>query len=135
MTTIFNDWLAQLSRDGRGGPAAVLPSVSRGRGLAFRFDLASHTEFGDYTAGTFSASIRAAPDSDTELAAFTVTTGTPAGGITPVELVLSAAAQLAFPPDNDGDGLEHVVYELVYTPPSSDAVPIAGGLLPIAGAV
>ena len=133
--TQFNDWLVQLTQDGRGGPAAELPAISRGRGYAVEFELATHTEFTDWTAGTFSANLRASPDAASTIGVFTVTTGTPAGGVTPVQLTLSAAAQGDLPVDTDGNGIEYALYELVYTPPSSDAVAIAGGRIPITGAI
>lgn len=131
--TQYDNWLAQLARDGRGG--GVLPSISRGRSLTLKYSLSVHPILGDFTDGTFSCNIAISPDAPQPLTSFEISTGTPENGITPVTLSLPASAQSALPPDNDLDGVEPVFYELVYTPNGAGPVAIDGGIIIITGAV
>lgn len=131
--TQYNDWIAQLARDGRGG--GVFPSISRGRSLTLKYSLSVHPILGDFTDGTFSCNIAISPDAPEALTSFEVSTGVPENGVTPVTLSLPASAQSGFPQDDDFDGIERVFYELVYTPNGAGPIAVDGGIINITGAI
>lgn len=113
----FANWLAVAERDGQGGLSSEPPAINRGRERVAVLALAAHEEFGDWTGGTFAARLRAAPDAGgAALATYTCTTGTPAGGVTPVTLLLAAGAQGSLPAGNPETGLAEVFLEVTFTP-------------------
>jgi hypothetical protein len=113
----FANWLAVSARDGRGGLQSEPPAIQRGRALSMELSLAAHPFYGNWTAGTFTADLRAAPGaSGSALAVYTCTTGTPAGGLTPVTLVLSAVDSAALPTPPATEQLGEVFLEVTYTP-------------------
>lgn len=117
----FSEWLSLSSRDGRGGMSAEPPAIQRGRKLTMRLSLPVDPVFGDWTAGTFAARLRAAPDaSGAALAAYTPTVGTPAGGLTNVDFELAGSASSTLPADSDGDGITEVFLEITYTVASNE---------------
>lgn len=117
--TQFPTWLTLASQDGRGGLSAQPFSFVRGQTKAQRFDFNAHDTYGDWTGGTFSAELRASPDATgSALATFSVTTGTPAGGVTPVTFTLDGSAHTSIPADTDGDGVTEVMMQIDFTPTS-----------------
>lgn len=125
MTTIpsqFASWLAVAERDGLGGMSAEPPAISRGRAFILFANVAAHPDYGDWTAGAFTARLRAAPDAGgAALATFTCTTGTPSGGVTRVTLSLPVSAQGLIPAGDAATGLAELFLELVFTPTAGDA--------------
>jgi len=112
----FAIWLAVAERDGHGGAAAEPPAISRGRKLEMQLSLAADPVLGNWTTGSFAARLHASPGASGDpLAEYDCTTGTPAGGMTPVALVLAAADQDDLPPANAATGLAEVFLEVVYT--------------------
>lgn len=134
--TAFSEWLQLAARDGRGGLAAQPPSIVRGYTRAFKLNLSAHEVYGDWTDGAFVADLRASPDATgAALASFTVTVGTPAGGVTPVTFVLAPAAQTGLPIDSDIDGMVETLFQVDYTPTGGVADPIIQSRIFISGAV
>lgn len=113
----FANWLAVSERDGKGGAPAEPPAIERGRARAMTLNLSSHLDFGDWTDGTFAARLRASPGAaGSPLATYACTIGTPAGGVTPVDLVLSASASAALPAPPPGEQVGELFLEVTFTP-------------------
>ena len=94
MATEYQEWLASL-----GGLRADMPVAVRGQAL-------SHTVTypGDVTTATLTGSVRAAPDSDTALATFTIGTPAFADGVTTWAISLGEGDWGSIPADTDGNG-------------------------------
>lgn len=117
--TQFSEWLKLASEDGRGGINAQPFSFVRGQSKTIRYNLGAHEVYGNWTGGAFTADLRASPDaSGAALATFTVSVGTPAGGITPVTFALDGSAHGSIPADTDGDGVTEVLMQIDFTPTS-----------------
>src|SRR3546814_11215484 len=70
----------------------------------------------DVSADSFEASIRAAPDAaGAALADFDVTVGAFADGVTTITLELSDTQTAALPSAGDADGLEEMVFDMLWT--------------------
>lgn len=120
MDTQLPDWLAQSSRDGRGGLSAEPQAINRGRTCVFVLNLSTSDDYGDWTGGAFAADLRLLPDAaGAALASYTASIGTPAGGITPVTFTLDNTAQSGLPAD-EGTGLVELFLEVTYTPSGGD---------------
>lgn len=121
MNTPFTEWLNLLAQAGKG--PVTLPVAVRGQAYSQPISVP-----GDYTGGTLIGSVRAAPDSDTALAVFTI--GTPAfsDGRTLWTVTLSTAQTGALPVDGDGDGVERFPYDFLL-----NGERLFGGLLPLSG--
>src|SRR3546814_14014510 len=73
----------------------------------------------------FRSSIRAAPDAaGATLADFDVTVGAYADGITTITLELTDTQTAALPSDGDADGLEEMVFDMLWTPSGGTQQPI-----------
>lgn len=130
MQTQWNEWLAAERAAGRGGVIWPDPIV---RGLPFRFVLNIPA---DVSGDTFKAALRAAPDAaGAVLAAFTVTVGSFASGLTPVTFDLSESAVDALPADGAGEGLTELVGDILHLPASGIPVRMAAFVFPISGKV
>lgn len=127
--TPYADWLASL-----GSRRADLPPCVRK--LAVSHTL---TYPGDVTAATLTGSVKAAPDSATELAVFTVSSPAFADGATRWTFSLPAGTGSnstgALPADAVGEGTITLIYDLLLTLPGGTAERIAGGLFPVSGFV
>lgn len=134
--TQFPEWLNLAAQDGRGGTSAQPPSIVRGSPTAFVLNLNSHPTFDDWTGGAFSADIRAAPDAAGDaLATWSISVGTPAGGVTPVTFTLAADAQTGIPADTDGDGVTELFMQIDFTPSGGTATAILQTRVLVTGAV
>lgn len=130
MQTKWVDWLAAESAAGRGGIVWPDPIV---RGLAFSIVVPFPA---DVSGADFAAELRTAPDATgAALAAFTVTVGSYAAGVTPVTFALTDTATATLPTDDDGNGLEEVVMDALYLPAVGDPMRSFAVVVPISGAV
>lgn len=130
MQTQWKEWLAAERAAGRGGVVWPDPIV---RGLPFRFVLNIPA---DVSGDTFKAALRAAPDAaGSVLAAFTVTVGSFADGLTPVTFDLSESAVDALPADGSGEGLTELVGDFLHIPASGIPARMAAFVFPISGKV
>lgn len=121
----FANWLAVSERDGRGGLSSEPPAIERGRALAMKLNLSAHPDYGNWTGGTFAARLRAAPGAaGSPLATYACTIGTPAGGVTPVDLVLGASASAALPAPPAAEALGEVFLEVTFTPSGGSEIAI-----------
>jgi hypothetical protein len=112
----FAGWLSVSERDGLGGKSAEPPAIRRGRKLTMKLNLPLDPAFGDWTLGTFAARLRAAPGAEgSPLASYDCTIGTPAGGVTPIEMVLEAADQSGLPASDPASGLVELFLDVTYT--------------------
>ena len=127
MSDPFPNWRAQLVRD---GVYRDMPAITRGKAQSVIY-----TPQGNFSTGSFSMQLRASPDADTALATFTCTAGAFSGGATPVTISLPAAAQSGIPVDADGDGVETLLYDLIYSPAIGAPYRLVAGYQPITGAV
>lgn len=135
MDTQLPDWMAQASRDGRGGLNAEPQAINRGRTCQFVLNLNESDEYGDWTAGAFAADLRLLPDAGgAALASYTTSTGTPAAGVTPVTFTLDAADQSGLPTD-DGNGLVELFLEITFTPTGGDEFTVVSTRQMVSGAV
>lgn len=125
MSNPFPEWTAQLKSDGL---FQVMPAIARGFSHTVIY-----TPEGDFSDGTFTMQLRASPGAETALATFTCTTGSFADGATPITLSLNVVSQASIPTDADGDGVELLLYDLVYAPPTGAPYPLASGYQPIRG--
>ena len=122
-------WLGSL-----GTRLANLPPATRGLAM-------SHTLSypGNVTTATLAGSVKASPDSPTELAVFTIGAAAYDAGTNKTTWAFSLAAGSganstgALPADSDNDGLEFFPYDLLLTLSGQPTERIAGGLLPISG--
>lgn len=121
----FPEWLSLALSDGRGGANAQPPSIVRGNLRSFILNLSAHEDYDDWTSGAFAAALRASPDAGgSALATWTITVGTPSGGVTPVTFSLAADAQGSIPVDSDGDGVTELLMQVDFTPTGGAANPI-----------
>lgn len=135
MDTQLPDWMAQASRDGRGGLIAEPQAINRGRTCVFVLNLNESDEYGDWTSGTFAADLRLLPDAGgTALASYSASVGTPAAGVTPVTFTLDDAAQSGLPAD-DGNGLVELFMEITFTPSGGDEATIVSTRQMVSGVV
>jgi len=91
------------------------------------------------TTATLQGSVKSSPDATAELAVFTVGVPVFADGVTTWEFSLAAGDGVnstgILPADNDGDGLEILIYDLILTLAGGSAERIAGGLFTVSGFV
>ena len=123
------EWLAQLRAEGKlsDEPHAMV------RGMAYAFTLRFAA---DFSADAFAAGVRLTPDANAgALEDFSVTVGAYASGVTPVTFQLTSTQVNAMPADGDLDGLAWVLFEVLHTPSGENPYRIAGGEIPVAGAV
>lgn len=125
MATQYDTWLSTL-----GSLRADMPMTVRGKAI-----LHEVTYPGDVTTATLSGSVKAAPDSATELAVFTVGTPVFSGGLTAWPVSLSAAQTGGLPSDAAGDGLIVLIYDFVFNLAGDDPQRLFGGLFPVSGFV
>lgn len=124
--TQFPDLLAVAERDGQGGIKIEPVAITRGQQLTLTFNAPSHPVYDDWTGGSFSAVLKAAPLMEgPALADYTCATGTPAGLLTPVSLTLPVAEHAALPDGNPGNALAEVFLFLTFTPTGGGADTIA----------
>jgi hypothetical protein len=115
--TAFPELLAIAARDGQGGLNAEPRAIVRGEALGLRWNIPADEEYGDWTGGDFEAGLFAAPVwSDTPLAEYAATTGTPAGGLTPVDFALAADALASDPVTNTQTQLTEVFFLIAFIP-------------------
>lgn len=116
--THFPELLDVAERDGQGGLRAEPRAIVRGEDLTLTFSLPAHTLFGDWTAGTFDAVLRAAPGAAGDpLAEYTIEAGAPVGLLTPIIMTLAAADHADLPPADAGTGIAEVFLSVGYTAP------------------
>lgn len=125
MQTQFDTWLKTL-----GALRADLPPAVRG--LAVTHTLSYP---GNVATATLAGSVKSAPDSTSELAAFTIGTPVFADGVTTWVISLSGTQTGALPADGDADGVALFVYDLLLSLSGGTAQRIAGGLFPVSGFV
>lgn len=133
--TAWDDWLRKLSADGKGGLGLQGKPQMRAidRGLPYVYVLAVGM---DVSADTFDASIRAAPDAaGATLADFDVTVGSYADGVTTITLELTEEQTAALPSDGDADGLEELVFDILWTPSGGTQQRFMGGVIQVSGKV
>lgn len=120
--TQFPELLKVAERDGEGGLAAEPPAIILGEASVFAINLPAHSVYGDWTGGTFTAVLRAAPGAGGDpLAEYTCTTGTPAGNLTPVTLTLNGDDHGNLPAINAATGVAEVFLSLRFTPTGGTA--------------
>jgi hypothetical protein len=113
----FANWLAVSQRDGRGGLQSEPPAIQLGRALTLELGFAAHPFYGNWTSGTFTADLRAAPGASGDpLASYTCSIGTPADGVTPITLALSEEDSAALPAPPAAEQLGEIFLEVTYTP-------------------
>lgn len=125
--TQYDAWLNTL-----GGRRADLPSSEHVRGLSIRH---SFEYPDDITDATLVGTVKIAPDAETELATFTIGAPVFSNGFTRWEFSLSGADTSALPSDENGDGVEIFIYDLLLTLSGGEPVRVAGGLFPLSGFV
>lgn len=134
--TQFPNWLTLAANDGRGGLAAQPSTIVRGTTKSFVYNFAEHPDFDDWTDGTFTADLKASPDAPgSALASFTITTGMPASGVTPVTFTLLGSAHTNIPADTDGDGVTEVFMQVDFTPDGGSAEAIIQTRVLFTGAI
>src|SRR3546814_15663705 len=90
----------------------------------------------DVSADSVEASIRAAPDAaGATLADFDVTVGAYADGITTITLELTDTQTAALPSDGDADGLEEMVFDMLWTPSGGAQQRFLAGIIQVSGKV
>jgi hypothetical protein len=135
MATEWDDWLRKLAADGKGGLGLKGRPQMRAidRGLAYEYVIAVGA---DVSADTFTASLRASPDGDgATLADFTITVGSYADGVTPITLELTDDETAALPIDANADGLETMVFDILWTPNGGTEQRFMGGIIQVSGKV
>lgn len=134
MASTWDTWLRKLSLDGKGGLGLQgkpqMRAIDRGLPYEYAFAIAA-----DLSADDFEAEIKAAPDATTILATFTVTVGAYASGLTPLTLELTDAETAALPSDGDADGLEEMVFDILWTPFGGTQQRFMGGVIQVSGKV
>lgn len=127
MATQYDTWLKTL-----GTLRADMPMTVRGQAI-------SHTVTfpGNVTTATLSGSVKAAPDSATELAVFSVSSPSFDSGtnLTTWTVSLTGSTTLALPADTDGDGRTDLIYDFLLALSGGTPKRIFGGLFPISGFV
>lgn len=118
--TQFAHWLSVAQRDGEGGTSAEPPAIVRGRTRAMTLNLPTSATHGDWTGGVFAATLRASPGASV-VATYSATTGTPAGGLTPVTLVLEPANQSGIPATDINEKVIELFLDVAYTPSGGSA--------------
>lgn len=123
----FETWLKSL-----GKRRADMPVADRGLPVSHTI-----TYTGDVTTATLEGSVKASPDSPSELAVFSVSAPSFDAGanLTTWAFSLTGAQTLALPVDDDGDGLVTLIYDFVFTPNGGSPRRLFGGLFPISGFV
>lgn len=135
MATEWDDWLRKLAADGKGGLGLKGRPQMRAidRGLAYAYTFAVGL---DVSADTFTASLRASPDGDgATLADFAVTVGSFADGVTLVTLELTEEETAGLPVDANADGLETLVFDILWTPNGGTEQRFMGGIIQVSGKV
>ena len=128
MMTQYTEWLNSLAQQNKG--PLILPAATRE--LAYGNNLVLEGEWD----ATIQAQVRAAPDSGTILAQFTIGTRAYVDGNTifPISLAAGGGANStgAFPADSDMDGVEYFPFDILMT---LDGVTdrLVGGILPVSG--
>lgn len=130
-TTQYPDWLAQLSSIGL---RIDLPPLRIGVAYNITLDIAAHETLGDWTGGAVSMMAKMSPGAATAIVTFTVTVGTPSGGVTPFTVDASVADQVDIP-DPDETGVSVLYYDILYTPTGFSPELVCGGVLPIIAGV
>lgn len=121
MNTPFTEWLKLLAQ-ARKGPVTLPVAV---RGQAYTHNIVIE---GNWTSATLLGSVRAAPDSDSSLATFTIGSPVFDAGATAWVISLSSAQTAALPVDGDGDGVELLPYDFIL-----NGQRLFGGLFPLSG--
>jgi hypothetical protein len=120
--TQFPELMAVAAAAGEGGLAIEPVAITRGEALSLGLALPTSSPFGDWTTGAFSAELRAAPGATgSPLATYSVSIGTPAGGLTPITLVLSAADSAILPAPAPATQLGEVFLGITFTPSGGSA--------------
>jgi hypothetical protein len=125
MENQYKTWLQTLGRQ-RGD----LPPCVRGLNVSHTLSFP-----GNVTSATLRGSIKASPDSPTELAVFTVGTPVFANDKTTWPLSLTANQTAALPADTAGDGVVTLIYDFLITLPGGFPTRVAAGLFPVSGFV
>lgn len=134
--TQFPTWLTLAANDGRGGLSSQPSTIVRGSTKSFVYNFATHPDFDDWTDGSFSADLKASPDAaGAALASFSITTGIPASGVTPVAFTLLGEDHDNIPADTDGDGVTEVFMQVNYTPDGGSAEAIIQTRVLFTGAI
>lgn len=131
MATQWDDWLRQLAA-ARKGPVTLY--ASRGRAFETTITLAA-----DYTGSTLRGQVRAAPDAASNLASFTVSGPTVAGGQTSFVISLAAGSGAnstgVLPQDSSGEGSISLPFDLLLTPSGENEELLFGGTLVVLGRI
>lgn len=122
--TAYTEWLKSL------GTRRADLACDRGLGSSNTL-----TYPGNVTTATLAGSIKAAPDSASELATFTIGTPSFSAGATTWVFSLSGSQTNALPADTDGDGVETFIFDLLLTLSGGTPQRIAGGLFTVSGFV
>jgi hypothetical protein len=123
--TEYDTWLRTL-----GTRRADMPMTVRGLPV-------SHTVTypGNVTTATLAGTVKASPDSTSELATFTVGTAVFADGVTTWPISLTGTQTGALPADTDGDGRTDLIYDFLLTLSGGSPARLFGGLFPVSGFV
>lgn len=130
----WEDWLQKLARDGKGGLGGrgrpEIRAIDRGLDYEYIFAIEA-----DLSADTLTASIKASPDAGSSLADFTVAIGSYTNDMTEVTLSLTDAETAALPSDTDFNGLEEMVFDILWTPLGGVEQRLMGGVIYVSGKV
>ena len=125
MASQFNTCLKTL-----GPLRADMPMTVRGLAI-------SHTVTypGDVTTAILAGSVKASPDTTSELAVFTVGTPVFADGVTTWTISMAGSVTGALPADADGDGRVDLIFDFILTLSGGTPQRLFGGLFPVSGFV
>lgn len=131
--TQWADWLSVEAAGQRGG--IVLTSEAIIRGMAWTMECSVDA---DYSADAFKAWMRIAPDAAGAAIECTVVVGaygSVTAGETPITLSLTKVQVATLPTDNDGNGLEEVLLDVLHTPSGGDQYRWFAVSIPVSGKV
>lgn len=128
MSVPYAEWLASL-----GTRRADMPVVVRKLPL-------SHTVTypGNVTTATLTGTVKASPDSTTELATFTVGSPSYSSGTNLTTWAISLSGTdttFSSATDSDGDGVTYLIFDFLLTLSGGSPERLFGGLFPISGFV
>lgn len=123
--TQFPQLMAVAAAAGEGGLDIEPVAITRGEALSLTFSLPEHPVFGDYTDGAMALDLLASPNAATPLASYAVTTGTPAGALTPFVANLTTTQTGALPAPSATTQLGELFLRVAFTPTDGSRKTIA----------
>jgi len=129
----YNDWLNSLEA---AGLRDDLPPLMKGTAYSVEWQVANtHPILGTISDGTFDMEVKAAPGTaGSVLATATVVSGTVSGGVNPVSISISLAAQSGITEPN-APGVADLFFTILFAPPGGSPTAVRGGLLPVQAGV